>query len=405
MSIRTYALISGAYWSFTITDGALRMLVLLYFRELGYGPLALASLFLVYEFFGVLTNLLGGWLGARRGLKTTLISGLALQIVVLLALSFVPESWPQVVAIMSVSGVQAFSGIAKDLTKMSSKTAVKFIAGDGRLFTLVAALTGSKNALKGLGYFVGAALLQWVGFREGLWILAALVAAALAVSLVGLGEFGQAKKKPAFKAVLEKSPAIQRLSLARFFLFGSRDIWFVVALPLFLESLSWSHAQIGTFLALWLIGYGIVQALAPRWLSSVKDSQLAASGFLPPMAATSILVATAVWVNRLDAVITLAGLAAFGVMFALTSAVHSYLILAYSETNDDAPMDVGYYYAANAAGRFVGTFLSGALYLIGGPEAAFIGTAAFLTAAFFTSAGLPPVQPADAEEFDALPAS
>lgn len=392
MTLRAYALVTGAYWSFTITDGALRMLVLLYFNELGYGPVTLASLFLIYELFGVFTNLIGGWLGSRFGLKSTLLAGLALQIVVLLALSAVGEDWTQWIAVAWVASVQSLSGIAKDLTKMSAKTAVKFIAPEGRLFGLVAALTGSKNSLKGVGYFVGAALLEWLGFGAGLVVLAVLLSIALVVTALGVSDFGQPKQQKPLSTVLQKSPAIRRLSLARFFLFGSRDIWFVVALPVFFDRvLGWSHPEIGTFLALWLIGYGVMQSVAPRWRPASRVTASAASTFLPPMAAVVILIATAVWANRLDAVITIIGLAGFGVMFAFTSAVHSYLILAYSASDADAPTDVGFYYSANAAGRLVGTLLSGVLFWLGGTAAAFLGTATFLVLAYLVSLGLPPI--------------
>ena len=160
LPIRDYALVTAGYWAFTLTDGALRMLVLLHFHELGYSPVALAFLFLLYETMGIVTNLVGGWAGSRTGLNKTLIGGLALQIVALGALTLQDASWVEWASVAFVMGVQALSGIAKDLTKMSSKSAVKLVAGEGSLFRLVAILTGSKNALKGVGFFVGAVLLS-----------------------------------------------------------------------------------------------------------------------------------------------------------------------------------------------------------------------------------------------------
>ena len=180
MKLRNYVLVTFGYWTFTLTDGALRMLVLLHFHELGYSAVAIAFLFHAYEFMGILTNLLGGWVGARRGLNRTLVAGLALQIVALGTLTFEQTSWEKWLAVTFVMSAQALSGVAKDLTKMSSKSAVKTVAGDGdgALFRLVAILTGSKNALKGVGFFLGAALLSWIGYNDSLWAMAGALAEA-----------------------------------------------------------------------------------------------------------------------------------------------------------------------------------------------------------------------------------
>src|SRR5690606_9320458 len=151
-------LITANYWAFTLTDGALRMLVVLHFHGLGYSPLDIALLFLFYEFFGVVTNLVGGWLGAQLGLNRTMNIGLGLQIVAL-AMLLVPPAW---VAVPWVMAAQALSGIAKVLNKMSAKSSVKLLVAEeaqGTLYNWVAILTGSKNALKGVGFFLGGALL------------------------------------------------------------------------------------------------------------------------------------------------------------------------------------------------------------------------------------------------------
>ena len=156
--IRQYLLVTGNYWAFTLTDGALRMLVVLYFHGLGYSPLAIASLFLFYEIFGVVTNLVGGWLGARLGLNRTMNIGLALQVLAL-GMLLAPSLWLTVPWVM---GAQALSGIAKDLNKMSAKSSIKLLVpgeAQGQLYRWVALLTGSKNALKGVGFFLGGALL------------------------------------------------------------------------------------------------------------------------------------------------------------------------------------------------------------------------------------------------------
>ncbi len=383
MNRRNYALVTGGYWAFTLTDGALRMLVLLYFHDLGYSPVAIAFLFLLYEFMGIITNLIGGWVGARSGLNRTLVTGLALQIVALVALTFHNETWNEWLAVGFVMGFQALSGVAKDLTKMSSKSAVKFVAGEGRLFALVAALTGSKNALKGVGFFLGAVLLQWLGFDGALWAMAALIAVALStVALLLNDDIGKAKEKPTLGAALSKSPAINRLSAARFFLFSSRDIWFVVALPVFLdEVLEWSFWQTGGFMAAWVIGYGIVQTAAPKVLDSngtnLGADVASARTWALVLGVVSVAIAIFATIDVAENIAILVGLIIFGVVFALNSSLHSYLILAYSQ-GDEVSTDVGFYYSANAAGRLVGTLLSGLLYLWGGIELALWGSTLFV---------------------------
>ena len=395
MNLRNYILVTAGYWVFTITDGALRMLVLLHFNELGYSPVSIAFLFLAYEFMGILTNLLGGWVGSRRGLNRTLVAGLGLQIIALIALSFESPSWQKWLSVSFVMAMQALSGVAKDLTKMSSKSAVKTVAGDGSLFRMVAILTGSKNALKGVGFFVGAALLSGIGYDGALWSMSAALAITVIALIVFLNEdIGKSKKKAPLRSVLSKSSAINRLSAARFFLFGSRDIWFVVALPVFLsDELGWSEWGVGGFLALWVIGYGIIQSAAPKLLArggKHVDEVVAARqwalilGFVS--ATIALLVAFDIAVNWA----IVGGLIVFGIAFAMNSSLHSYLVLAFSD-DDSVALDVGFYYSANAAGRFVGTLLSGLLYLWGDLVAALWGSAIFVVITWICARRLPPV--------------
>ena len=395
MKLRNYVLVTFGYWTFTLTDGALRMLVLLHFNQLGYSPVAIAFLFLAYEFMGILTNLLGGWVGARRGLNRTLVAGLGLQIVALVALTFEQPSWQTWFAVTFVMAAQALSGVAKDLTKMSSKSAVKTVAGDGdgALFRLVAILTGSKNALKGVGFFLGAALLSWIGYDDALWLMAAALAVTVVVLLIFLNEdIGKSKKKPPLRSILSKSESINRLSAARFFLFGSRDIWFVVALPVFLaDDLGWSNQAIGGFLAVWVIGYGIVQSFAPRILArggAQVDEIKAAQHWALILLGVTVLIAIAAGIDVATTVAVVGGLIVFGIVFAMNSSLHSYLILAYSD-DDDVAIDVGFYYSANAAGRLVGTLLSGVLYLWGGLDLALWGSAAFVALTWLLTLRLP----------------
>lgn len=380
-SIQQYALVTANYWAFTITDGALRMLVVLYFWQLGYSPLEIALLFLFYEFFGIVTNLVGGWLGARWGLNVTMNIGLALQIFALMMLA-VPTEWLGVLYVMLA---QALSGIAKDLNKMSAKSAIKNLASDqsGQLYRWVSVLTGSKNALKGVGFFVGALLLAWVGFAQAMMIMSAGLVLALMVSLIFLdGRLGKAKYKPKFREMFAKNRAINRLSAARFFLFGARDVWFVVALPVFLVAvLEWSPTWVGAFMALWVIAYGLVQALAPKLTgikSSANPSATTASllGWL--LAAVPFIMALTLAFE--PQTVLLLGLALFGVLFALNSAVHSYLIVSIADA-DGTSKDVGFYYMANAGGRLLGTVLSGYVYQTAGLEACLYFSAAFILAA------------------------
>ena len=395
MKLRNYVLVTAGYWVFTLTDGALRMLVLLHFNELGYSPVAIAFLFLAYEFMGILTNLLGGWVGSRRGLNRTLVAGLGLQIVALVALTFESPSWQRWLSVTFVMAMQALSGVAKDLTKMSSKSAVKTVAGDGSLFRLVAVLTGSKNALKGVGFFLGAALLSWLGYDGALLTMAGALAVTVVALLVLLDEdIGKSKRKAPLRSLLSKSTAINRLSAARFFLFGSRDIWFVVALPVFLaDQLDWSREGVGGFLAAWVIGYGIVQSSVPRLLArrgrdldEVRAAQRCALMLTAVSATIAVLVAADVAVT----VAIVGGLIVFGVVFAMNSALHSFLVLAYAD-DDEVALDVGFYYSANAAGRLVGTLLSGVLYLWGGLAAALWGSTVFVVVTWLLALRLRPL--------------
>ena len=395
MKLRNYALVTAGYWVFTVTDGALRMLVLLHFNELGYTPLAIAFLFLAYEFMGIVTNLVGGWVGSRRGLNRTLVAGLITQIVALSTLTLLDDNWSTWFAVTFVMILQALSGVAKDLTKMSSKSAVKTVAGDGALFRMVAILTGSKNALKGVGFFVGAALLSWIGFDAALWSMSAALAVTVVALLFFLNEdIGKSKRKAPLRSVLSKSTALNRLSAARVFLFASRDIWFVVALPVFLaDELGWSHEGIGAFLAAWVIGYGIVQSSAPQLLimtGSAGDEVGATRRWALILGVITAVIAVAVATDVGATVAIVGGLIVFGVVFAMNSALHSFLVLAYAD-DDEVAMDVGFYYAANAVGRFAGTLASGLLFVLGGLTAALVGAAVVVGATWLLALRLPPI--------------
>ncbi len=401
-NLRNYMLVTAAYWSDTLTDGAVRMLVLLYFNQLGYSAFQVASLFLFYEVFGVVTNLFGGYVAARLGLKATLFAGLCTQVVALSLLALPDTAWLSVPYIMAA---QALSGIAKDLTKMSSKSAIKLVVAENAqstLFKWVAILTGSKNALKGVGFFVGGLLLYLIGFRSALFVLAGLVFTTLVTTASLMrGGLGTANKKAKFSQMFSQNRAVNILAATRIFLFASRDVWFVVGLPVFLYTvLGWNFWQVGGFLAVWVIGYGFVQASAPglikRWMK--VDATGVAHGSLPDgrtamwlafvLAAFPAGIALALWQGVSPTLAIVVGLLAFGVIFALNSAVHSYLILAYTDS-DKAAMGVGFYYMANAMGRLSGTVLSGAVYQVWGLEGCLWFAVIFVLAAGLISIFLP----------------
>ncbi len=364
-----YILVTGAYWGFTITDGAIRMLVLMHFFFLGYSAFQIAFLFLFYEIFGVVTNLVGGWLGANWGLRVTLVGGIAIQIGALAMMAVLSPAWPVSIVVAWVMIAQAFSGIAKDLTKMSAKSAIKAVVPAGAESTLyrwVALLTGSKNALKGVGFFVGALLFSVMGFGGA----SILMASALAVLLVALNralprDLGAPKNKVKFSAMFSMDRRINILSAARLFLFGARDVWFVVALPVYFSAIfGWSPVVVGAYLALWTIGYGIIQSIAPRFICA-KPGETPRAYTVVLWAAiltcVPIAIALAIGANIFPGFAIVVGLAIFGVIFAINSAVHSYMIVSYAESEKVA-MTIGFYYMANAGGRLLGTVLSGLVY-------------------------------------------
>lgn len=390
--VRQYILVTGNYWAFTLTDGALRMLVVLHFHQLGYSPLEVAMLFLFYEIFGVITNLVGGWLGAHIGLNATMNAGLLMQVAAL-SMLLVPDGMLTVVWVMAA---QALSGIAKDLNKMSAKSAIKMLVpghAQGTLYKWVARLTGSKNALKGVGFFLGGLLLTTWGFRE------AILAMALALALVWLfsifnlkTSLGKAVTKPKFSQLFSKSRAINSLSAARLFLFAARDVWFVVALPVYLSAtMGWSHWAVGAFLASWVIGYGIVQSFAPRFTGG-KRGQVpngnAAFRWAVLLSLVPALIAIAMTAGIEAEVSLLLGLMLFGVIFAVNSALHSFLIVSYAQ-DDGVSLDVGFYYMANAMGRLLGTALSGWVYQTWGMESCLWISSVFIALSAAIALSLP----------------
>lgn len=380
-AIKQYLIVTGSYWAFTLTDGALRMLVLLHFHQLGFSPLALALLFVFYEIFGVVTNLVGGWLGAKIGLNKTMQIGLLLQVIALLMLTIPPEY----LSILWVMFAQALSGIAKDLNKMSAKSSIKSLVPQdqqGRLFRWVALLTGSKNTLKGVGFFLGAFLLSTLGFRVTLGVMALFLAVVAMFSIILLNEdIGKVKHKIKFKTLFAKNASLNYLSAARLTLFAARDVWFVVALPVYLSSeFSWSFHTIGIFMALWIILYGVVQANTPKISntfskstsvtqsnenSHVKASVNSVTKWGGVLSIICLLIPIFLNTGISEQIVIVIGLLSFGFVFAINSSLHSYLIIACAN-EDGVSLDVGFYYMANALGRLLGTVLSGWVFQLYG---------------------------------------
>ena len=395
-SLRQYLLVTASYWGFTLSDGALRMLVLLHFFKLGFSPFTLAFLFLLYEAAGIVANLLGGWLATRFGIPRMLQLGLITQVLGLLMLSAVSMDWTLWLSVAWVVVAQGICGVAKDLTKTASKSAIKLTAGEasGRLFAWVAWFTGSKNAMKGVGFFIGGLLLDQLGFQWALWSIAA------ALGLVWLGvvvtlpvQLGKAKASKSAKELFSKSRALNLLATGRMALFGARDVWFVVGVPVFLYSSGWSFTMVGSFMAAWTIGYGFVQAVAPAMVSKSTDGLSrevpAAQAWGLALSLVPLGLAALMWAEPSHIDWWVVGvLGVFGFFFAVNSSVHSYLVLAYAGS-EKAAEDVGFYYAANAAGRFIGTLLSGLLYQWGGLQACLLGSFAMLLLCTMVSSRLP----------------
>jgi len=397
---RNYAIVTAAYWGFTLTDGALRMLVLLHFYKLGYSPFALAFLFLLYEAAGVLANLIGGWLATRYGITRMLTVGLVTQIIGFSLLSMLDPAWTAAMSVAWVVLAQGICGVAKDLTKTASKSAIKVTSaqakeqGSGQLFKWVAWFTGSKNAMKGVGFFLGGLLLEAIGFQASLWCMAGLLALVLVGVVSSLpAMMGKSKASKSAKELFAKNAGINALAAARVVLFGARDVWFVVGVPVFLYSQGWTFTMVGGFLAAWTIGYGMVQALAPQLVRRSADGLStevpAARLWSALLAVVPIGIAVAVYlqVPNLEWVVV-GGLGLFGFAFAVNSSVHSYLILAYAGS-EKAAEDVGFYYAANALGRFMGTLMSGLLYQWGGLLYALVGSAVMLITCWLITLRLP----------------
>jgi MFS transporter, APGE family, 1-arseno-3-phosphoglycerate exporter len=396
-TVRNYVIVTASYWGFTLTDGAIRMLVLLHFYSLGYTPFMLALLFLLYETAGIFANLGGGWLAVRFGIPRMLMTGLALQILGLMLLSALDPAWSAGLSVAWVVAAQGIAGVAKDLTKTASKSAIKATSegGSGQLFRWVAWFTGSKNAMKGLGFFFGGLLLETIGFRGALWMMAGWLGCVLAGVAVSLpSTLGRAKASKSFRQLFAKTRAINLMAAARIFLFGSRDVWFVVGLPVFLYGQDWRFMEVAGFVASWTIGYGLVQAVAPSVIRRSGDglSREVPEARLWGALLTAIPIVLAVvlgntHVQRVDLIVT-AGVCVFGFAFAVISSLHSYLILAYAGSSKAAE-DVGFYYAANAGGRLMGILLSGALTQLGGLAACLWGSGAMLAVCLAVTFFLP----------------
>ncbi|MEX1057233.1 MAG: MFS transporter, partial [Natronospirillum sp.] len=251
----------------------------------------------------------------------------------------------------------------------------------------------SKNTLKGVGFFMGAVLLSVLGFMGAVWFMVIMLLLVAVASLFLLKEdMGKASQKPKFREILSKDERVNRLSAARVFLFGARDVWFVVALPVFMSTqLGWDHWQVGGFMAAWVTGYGVVQGFGPRLTGAasgrVQDGKVAAAWAMA-LAASPLLIALGLYANVPVGPLLVFGLAVFGLLFAVNSTLHSYLIVAYAKA-DGVSMDVGFYYMANAMGRLTGTVLSGWVYQMWGLQACLVVSGLFILTAAVIARPLP----------------
>ena len=392
-SLSQYLTVTGTYWGFTLSDGALRILVLFHFFKLGYSPFTLALLFLMYEVAGIIANLGGGWLATRFGIPRMLLLGIAMQILGLMFLSYLDPTFGPVLSVIWVVVAQGIAGLAKDITKTASKSAIKVVKidEDEGLFRWVAWFTGSKNAMKGVGFFLGGVMLTTIGFRGGLWLMAGLLGLLAVLVVFTLpSKLGAGVASRTIKELFSKSSAVNTIALARIFLFGARDTWFVVALPVFLYGNGWSFWEVGGFLALWTMLYGLVQGMAPAIMRTTTATPVSWNNTVGwavalALALIGILVCMIV---KMGVPVLITGLLVFGVFFAVNSSLHSFLIVAYAGSKKAAE-DIGFYYAANAAGRLAGTFLSGFLYYQGGLLACLSGSALFLVITALMVARLP----------------
>ena len=386
----SFFLITFSYWFFMLTDGALRMLVLLHFHTLGFTPLQLAYLFLLYEFFGMVTNLTAGWIAKKIGLNITLYSGLFLQILSLLLLTQIDKNWSITLSVIFVMATQGLSGIAKDLTKMSSKSSVKLLAPDNnsKLFQWVSFMTGSKNAVKGFGFLLGSLLLTFIGFKSSLFFMAAFLSITLILVLILLKDkLSTTKKDTKFSEVFSKNKNINYLSLGRVFLFGARDTWLVVGLPIFLysilsdgstESNHKAFFVIGTFMAGWTVFYGFVQSITPKLVSNKNSTRKQIEFWASALTVIPLfLIPLNFYTQDFLLHITIFVLFVFGFVFAINSSIHSFLILKFTDKNR-VTLDVGFYYMSNAFGRLMGTLLSGLSYQYGGFSACVLVAAILL---------------------------
>lgn len=386
----SFFLITFSYWFFMLTDGALRMLVLLHFHTLGFTPLQLAYLFLLYEFFGMVTNLTAGWIAKKIGLNITLYTGLFLQILSLLLLTQIDKNWSITLSVIFVMATQGLSGIAKDLTKMSSKSSVKLLAPDNnsKLFQWVSFMTGSKNAVKGFGFLLGSLSLTFIGFKSSLFFMAAFLSITLILVLILLKDkLSTTKKDTKFSEVFSKNKNINYLSLGRVFLFGARDTWLVVGLPIFLysilsdgsiESNHKAFFVIGTFMAGWTVFYGFVQSITPKLVSNKNSTRKQIEFWASALTVIPLfLIPLNFYTQDFLLHITIFVLFVFGFVFAINSSIHSFLILKFTDKNR-VTLDVGFYYMSNAFGRLMGTLLSGLSYQYGGFSACVLVAAILL---------------------------
>jgi MFS family permease len=379
-AIKPFVVISASYLLFTVTDGGIRTIVLFNAFQRKFSAFEVSIMFVLYELAGTFTNFLAGIAGARWGLKATMLAGLFLQLGGIGMLFGWSEKFTKEQAIIFVTIAQMLSGISKDLVKLGGKAVTKLVTPDskqGVLYKRVSMITGLKNSLKGVGYFLGGALVQWSYFGA-LGVMMGIVLLAIPWPALGLESgLGRTRRENiTWRSVFKKNHNIQALSAARFFLFASRDAWFDVPLPFYLrskEGFGWERAAAAALLGAWIILYGQVQSWTPQ-LVAKPLKQFPANKYhaalwaginavIPLVLGCFLQFSDIFRAHDVRAMmpILLVGVFVFAIIFAINSSIHSYLAVKYSE-GDKIAVDIGFYYMSNSAGRLFGTLVGGALF-------------------------------------------
>ena len=153
--------------------------------------------------------------------------------------------------------------------------------------------------------------------------------------------------------------------------------------------MGWSSISVSTFLAAWVIGYGLVQAIAPKITNmlvqkGVPDGRAALLWGLP-LVIVPVAMVVGLQQRSDPTTVIVFGLACFALVFAMNSALHSFLITSYANS-DGVSLDVGFYYTANAVGRCLALSARGGFIGLLGLAACLSVSALFLALVLLISA-------------------